>query len=161
MLVPDRMARGDYEGAKAAVECVQRVDAVRAMLLGRNGVEPRPPASEPEEQGSFPRYCREADRVTKIGPSRDGGTYEHVVPKPNFEEILAVLVQYAQKARAFETKQLQHAIDHIPHHQPSTVLGILERQGLIEKEKRGRWAFVDRRGFAVAARSVWNNIPRS
>jgi hypothetical protein len=163
-LVKDRMTREDYGGAKIALDWAQSIDSIAGRLndgnvpsIGATATAPRNP--RPMSPNRLPYYYKEADRLVKIGKSDEGdGTYRHDVPKDNFDEIIATLVRFADSNVRFDTKQLQNQVDRIPRHQSLIVLAVLEEQRVLVNTRRGQWAFVDRAGFPIASRSVWDNI---
>jgi hypothetical protein len=166
-LAMEKMKRGDYPGAKMAMEWTQSMDSIASRVNHGNGTAIATASisakrATPAKPTRFPYYFREPDELVKIGRSDKGdGTYRHTVPKDNFDEIMAVLVEFASTNVRFDTKDLQNRVHRIPRHQPLIVLDVLEEQRSILNTRRGQWAFVDRACFAVAAESVWENIPET
>lgn len=158
-LAMERMQEGNFEGAKAAMDCAQGIDLIRGRIeTGQllNGERERARSVPPV---NLPYYYREPDQLMKIGPSTKGdGTYRHSVPRNHFDRVMEVLVALAKSDHQFETQQLLNRLPGIPGHQPRIVLDVLEQHNVLRSSRRGHWTFADRPGFASAARAMWDRI---
>lgn len=165
-LAMERMRRGDYTGARVAMEWTQSMDSIATRVSNANGHPVAAPVSvaqlkKPTAPAHFPYYYREPDQLVKVGRSDKGdGKYKHPVPRNNFDEVIATLIEFASNDVRFDTKDLQNRLPRIPRHQPVIVLDVLEQQRLILNTRRGQWAFIDRAGFAAASQSVWDSVPQ-
>ena len=97
--------------------------------------------------------------MAKIGPSRDGTTYQHRVTRDHFDLIIARLTEIAASRKTFETTDVVGRLD-IPKHEPLIILAVLEEQKLLIGVRRGRWVFINPVTFAADAEQVWNKLPR-
>jgi hypothetical protein len=152
-------AERDWDKAKALLDGARQIDGILAILAGRQAPEPsrvRPPV---DDRRKLPYYYVEHDKLVKVGRRREGGTYEHRVTREHYDLIVGRLAEMAKQGRAFETRRLVEKCD-VPAHEPLIVVNLLGEQGLLDCLRRGRWAFPDADGFAVAVRGVWDKLPR-
>jgi len=156
-----------WDEAQTAIEWAKQLDGMIAALSNGNGVPAHMPTIRREQPTSktrrphrnLPYYYVEGDRLVKVGPSRDGGTYEHRVTRKNFDLVLARLRDMAGETTEFETQRLVDRCD-VPGHEPLIVVAVLEQHGLLIRLRRGRWQFADPAGFARASDAAWQKIPR-
>ena len=150
----------DWDKAKALLDGARQIDGILAILAGRQAPDAQP-AGRPSvpDRRKLPYYYVEHDKLVKVGRSRDGGTYEHRVTREHFDLIVGRLAEMAKQGRAFETRRLVEKCD-VPAHEPLIVVNMLGEQGLLDGLRRGRWAFLNADGFAVAVRGVWDKLPR-
>jgi hypothetical protein len=95
----------------------------------------------------------------KVGPSRDGSTYEHRVIREHFDAVIDKLAEIASKTRTFETPELIRECD-VPKHEPLIILAVLKQQKLLIGVRRGRWMFTNAETFGVDAQKVWSALPK-
>jgi len=107
----------------------------------------------------LPYYFTESNRLVKIGPSRDGSTYQHRVTRDHFDAMIDKLADIAAKAKTFESPDLINPLD-IPKHEPLIILALLEEQKLLINVRRGRWVFTNAEAFRQEAQNVWSKLPR-
>jgi len=156
-----------WDEAQTAIEWAKQIDGMIAALSNGNGIPAHQPSIRRESptptarrtHRDLPYYYVEGDRLVKVGPSRDGGTYEHRVTRKNFALVLARLRDMAGETTEFETQRLVDRCD-IPGHEPLIVVAVLEKHGLLIKLRRGRWQFADPTGFARASDAAWQKLPR-
>jgi len=108
----------------------------------------------------LPYHFVSGNSLSKIGPSRDGSTYQHNVVRSHYDQIVATLVELAKSRGEFETHDLASRCA-VPGHEPLIVLAVFEQAGLLTKYRRGRYAFVDRKMFEQSAGTVWDKLPRN
>lgn len=157
-----------WDEAKRAIEWAKQIDGMIAALSNGNGLIHQPAVRRTATDTQSTRARRdlpyyyvedEGDRLVKVGPSRDGGTYEHRVVRKNFELVLSRLRDMAGHTVEFETQRLVDRCD-IPGHEPLIVVAVLEKHGLLIRLRRGRWQFADPAGFGRAADAVWQQLSR-
>ena len=113
----------------------------------------------PRKYAKLPYYFTESNKLVKVGPSRDGSTYQHRVTRQHFDEMINRLAEIAAKDRQFETPDLSNAVN-IPKHEPLIVLDLLEQRKLLINVRRGRWVFANAETFGDDAQRVWGNLPQ-
>lgn len=149
----------DWDKAKALLDGARQIDGILAILAGRQAPEPPRVRPSVDDRRKLPYYYVEHDKLVKVGRSREGGTYEHRVTREHFDLMVGTLAEMAKQGRAFETRRLVEKCD-VPAHEPLIVVNMLAEQGLLDRLRRGRWAFTNADGFAVAVRGVWDKLPR-
>ena len=158
-------ASSRWDEAQTAIGWAKQIDGMIAALTDGNGGAPYQAPPEPAPQPptrsreDLPYFYVEGDKLVKVGPSRDGGTYEHRMSHKNFDLVLGQLREMARDTVEFETPKLVSRCN-IPNHEPLIVLAVLEKQGLVVKIRRGRWQFADAANFPRKADSVWQQLPR-
>lgn len=118
-----------------------------------------PMQTTPPQYAKLPHYFTETNKLVKVGPSRDGTTYQHRVTRDHFDAMINKLADIAAKAKQFETPDLTDALD-IPKHEPLIVLALLEELKLLINVRRGRWVFANAETFRSESQKVWANLPR-
>ena len=150
-----------WDRAQSLLQWAQQVDGIISGIT-RTGPLPTPRATPAlTTHTSTPRppyYYIYQGKLVKVGPSRDGGTYEHRVLQEHWNLVLSQLAQMARTSRTFETPDLVNRCD-IPKHEPLIVLAVLEEHRLLQNTRRGRWSFANATTFAEAAARVWSSIP--
>lgn len=152
---------GEWDRAQSLLQWARELDG---MILGlkQNGsstYKAAAPAPRPARPSKLPYYFVEDDKLVKVGPSRDGGTYEHRVVRKNFDLITQRLMEMSRTGTSFETPDLVNRCD-IPKHEPLIVLAVMEEQGLLLNVRRGRWSFSNAASFASDVLRVWTSLPR-
>jgi hypothetical protein len=147
---------------------IQKAQELDGMIDGlrQNGAQLAPlrpatvslPTPKPRP-AKLPHFYVAGNKLTRIGPSRDGTTYEHRVTREHFDRMVERLAQLAGKSKMFETADLANAVD-IPKHEPLVLLGLLEQQNLLMNIRRGRWFFVNPETFKDGAEKLWSTLPR-
>jgi hypothetical protein len=157
------MVDGHWDRAQCMLQWARDLDGMLTNLRQNGAAAPRqvPPAlnSPRPKPAKLPYYAVEGDKLVKIGPSRDGTTYEHRVPRQHFDLIITQLTAIAARDGTFETPDLANRCD-IPKHEPLIVLAVLEEQQLLNGVRRGRWAFFNKATFATDVQGVWAALPR-
>jgi hypothetical protein len=147
---------------------IQRAKDLDDMIIGlrQNGtsadyphVRPTGAAAPKSRPERLPYHYIEANKLVKVGPSRDGSTYEHRVVREHFDAVLDKLAEIARKTRTFDTPDLIRRCD-VPKHEPLIILAVLKEQNLLINERRGRWVFTNAETFGVDAQRVWSALPR-
>jgi hypothetical protein len=153
---------GQWERGKYLFQCASDIDAMIAGLQrnGSNAAFTRPgssatPAVRPMK---LPHFFIDGNKLAKIGPSRDGTTYQHNVVREHYDLMIKQLETLARDSKTFETLDFLSRCD-IPKHEPLIILGVLEERGLLASVRRGRWSFVEPARFAADAQTVWNALP--
>src|SRR2546425_2911335 len=159
------MTNGQWDRAQFMLQCARDLDG---MIIGlrQNGMTPAPvrPAAlsshAPKPRpAKLPYYCVEGDKLVKVGPSRDGTTYEHRVTREHFDLMIGQLSVLATEGKTFETPDLIKRCD-VPKHEPLIILAVLEEQKLLINVRRGRWVFVNVVTFQSDAQRVWAALPK-
>jgi hypothetical protein len=154
---------GRWDDAQYRLECARDLDA---MLVGitQNGYAP---ASTPTVYAQtakarpkkLPHFFIDGNKLAKLGPSRDGTSYQHNVTREHYDLMAAQLVEIAKETRSFETADFTKHLD-IPKHEPLVFLAVLEHQKLLINVRRGRWVFVSANTFETEVQKVWGALPR-
>ena len=160
---------GQWDRAQWMFQKAKELDDM-IVSLRQNGtpVPTPPPALRPMHSTYMPKprpeklpyFFVEGNRLVKIGPSRDGTTYQHRVTMQNFDLIIAKVIELAGSSHTFETPDVVNSLD-IPKHEPLIVLAVLEERKLIINIRRGRWVFANGNTFANEVKAVWSALPRS
>lgn len=151
------VASGEWDRAQSLLQWARELD-VMIRGLRQNGATPTknvPPGSP----RTLPYHYIEADKLVKVGPSREGGSYEHRVTRKHFDLVVEALAEMARKSATFETPDLVNQCA-IPKHEPLIVCAVLEERQLLSNVRRGRWAFVNPASFASDVQRVWSSLPR-
>ena len=137
------------------------INGLRQNGNGHASLRPVPgPIQTPKPKyDKLPYYFTETNKLVKVGPSRDGSTYQHRVTREHFDVMLNRLAEIAAKDKQFETPDLSEAID-IPKHEPLIMLDLLEQRKLLINVRRGRWVFINAETFREEAQKVWGDLPR-
>lgn len=146
----------DWDRAQTYLNCARQVDSILQSLDSK--VETRITENNRISTRKLPYYFIEYDKLVKVGQSRDGGTYEHRVPKKHYDLITDRLCNIAKESRSFQTKQLQDSCD-IPSHEPLIVLKLLNHKGGIGNPRRGQWSFLEKNNLANTMNEIWNQLP--
>ena len=154
---------GQWERGKFLFQCASDIDSMIAGLQ-RNGFSAGPsraatPAVQPPRPTKLPYFYVDGNKLAKIGPSRDGTTYEHRVIKEHYDLMIEKLAIMAREGKNFETPDFVNRCD-IPKHEPLIILAVLEEQKLLVNVRRGRWTFVNPQTFAADVQRVWGALPR-
>jgi hypothetical protein len=163
---------GEWMRTQKLAQYASELDKIISGLdLGINGAtrnggfpltsleRPAPPQVATHGNRALPYHFVSGNSLSKIGPSRDGSTYQHNVVRSHYDQIVGALVQLAKSRREFETHELTARCD-VPAHEPLIVLAAFEQAGLLIKYRRGRYAFVDSGMFEQAAGTVWDKLSR-
>jgi hypothetical protein len=158
------MAAGQWERAEWAVQSAKSLDSMLTVALnGSSGAAALAlvsttsikPKSRPAK---LPHFYTEADKLVKVGASRDGGTYEHRVIRAHYDLMIDKLVEVAGRDKSFETPDLIKKCD-VPKHEPLIIVAMLESRGLLIKFRRGRWVFKSADTFATDVQKIWVALP--
>ena len=158
-------ASGQWDRAQSMLQWARDLDG---MITGleQNGHGSAPIRPSPAVHASkswpprLPYYYTMGNKLVKIGPSRDGTTYDHRVTREHFDLMIAQLVLLAGEGKSFETPDLMGRCD-VPKHEPLIILAVLEEQKLVINVRRGRWVFANAETFPADAQRVWSALPRS
>jgi len=153
---------GDWDGANRWMRWAQQIDAIITGLDGNNSSarEQYTAATQPAPSNrKLPYYYVEGDRLVKVGPSRDGGSYEHRVLHDHYEMVVNAVATFTRTRTNFETNDITSRCD-IPGHEPLIVLAVLEQEGLINGIRRGRWSVVNSASIVEESKRVWQKLPR-
>jgi hypothetical protein len=154
---------GQWERGKYLFQCASDIDRMIAGLQ-RNGFSPAParpmmPTTQLSRPTKLPYFFIEENKLAKLGPSRDGSTYQHNVIREHYDLMIEQLTIMAREGKNFETPDLVNRCD-IPKHEPLIMLAVLEEQKLLVNTRRGRWTFVNPETFPTDVQRVWNALPR-
>lgn len=153
---------GKYDDSHILLESAQEVERIitRIQDLKRVCEPPVIRITPPSKSQSLPYYYvdKDADKLIKVGKSRDVGTYEHPVPHEHFDSVIHRLIKMAQAGiRQFETQRLVDQCP-MPKHQPLIILNVLERCNLVTSPSRGQWRFVNPDRFSSAVEGLWTRL---
>jgi hypothetical protein len=166
----------DWGRAEHFFSASRRVDALCRSILGTDSTsemdeEERTPAENPnltrserqpvssrrKSRNDYPKWSVRSDALIKLGLSRNRKTeYEHVVPRKEFDAIIAQLAANAGR-RHFTAEEV---IDQVsaPSYQVYIVLSLLKKHGLLTVPRRGMYAFGRTKNFVNEAKSIWQAL---
>lgn len=155
---------GQWDRAQWMVQKAKDLDDM-INSLRQNGTghvplrpSPEPVQATPPKYAKLPHFFTEANKLVKVGPSRDGTTYQHRVTREHFDQMASKLADIAAKAKQFETPDLTDVLD-VPKHEPLIMLAMLEELKLLINVRRGRWVFTNVETFRAEVQKVWGNLP--
>jgi hypothetical protein len=168
---------GEWQTAEALFALAKNADFLRQQVTRVTDVEPAPldqrmeaklqAGGEPEvvkpsrkRKADYPKFVLRSDCLLKIGLSRDKRTeYEHEVPRPEFDKIIARLVNLAPANKEITVEEIQADLD-CPSYQTYVVIAVLLQMGLLTSPWRGAYKIRNARQFASEARGVWSRLPQ-
>ena len=156
---------GQWDLAEWGVRKAKDLDEMIIVLqngtgAGHSQFRPMPEAATKFRPAKLPYHYTEANKLVKLGRSRDGGsTYKHRVVREHFDAVINELAEIASETATFETTELVRRCE-VPKHEPKIILDVLEEQKLLTKVRRGRWMFTNAETFGVDAQKVWSALPK-
>ncbi len=116
--------------------------------------------SSKKRKEDYPKYLVRNDSLMKIGLGRDRRTeYEQVVPKSEFDKIIARLNAITDNSE-FTAEDVQQELE-CPMYQTYIVLALLRQMELIELPRRGVYRFRSADTFTANAHSIWNQLQQA
>lgn len=114
-----------------------------------------------KKKNEYPKYSVRGDLLVKTGLSRNARSeYEHIVPKKEFDTILAILTELSASKKPFAVEDIQSRLD-CPNYQTYTVLALLKSRNLLLVPRRGFYSFKSAKNFAVEAANLWEESKTS
>ena len=169
--------RGEWQTAESLFTLAKSADLLRQQVSRVTDLTPLPVGqtngatmqveSEPDvvkpsrkRKEDYPKFMLRSDCLLKIGLSRDKRTeYEHEVPKPEFDKIIARLVALAPTNKEITVEEIQAGLD-CPSYQTYVVIAVLLQMGLLTSPWRGAYRIPSTRQFASDASGVWGRLRR-
>jgi hypothetical protein len=114
----------------------------------------QPASTGRKSRNDYPKWSVRSDALIKLGLSRNRKTeYEHVVPRKEFDAIVAQLATNVGRRR-FTAEEV---IDHVsaPSYQVYIILSLLKKHGVLTVPRRGMYAFGRTKNFVNEAKSIW------
>lgn len=180
----------NWQKAEALFNLAKGADALRENLAGLIGAEqkagqeakilprdtgavpgPRSEGSNPgaaqatksarKKKTDYPKYSVRGDLLVKTGLNRDArGEYEHIVPKKEFDAIVAILTEFTTSKKQFAVEDVQARLD-CPSYQTYTVLALLKGRGLLVVARRGLYNFKGAKSFPAESANLWDELRSS
>lgn len=163
----------DWGRAEHFFSASRRVDALCRSVLADGTTElqeeGRTIAEKPERsqkqpasirrksRNDYPKWSVRSDALIKLGLSRNRKTeYEHVVPRKEFDGIVAQLAANAGR-RHFTAEEV---IDQVsaPSYQVYIILSLLKKHRILTVPRRGTYAFSRTKNFVNEAESIWRSL---
>lgn len=144
----------------------RELDAMAKAIDAMDSAEPPPQQRPSSRQGGLsngvarklPYYYREGDVLAKVGPSRDGSTYVHRVPRDHYDIVVTEIERInRQFGDTFATAALVDRCP-IPKHEPLIVVAVLAESGCLRRIRRGHWATVNPGGLRADADAAWSRL---
>jgi hypothetical protein len=149
-LVTPAEGASDWQTAEVLFRLARSTDAIlmdiKTLLDGLPPEEPtdlsadaelRQPDGHGEAERGYPRYRVEGDHLTKTGLSTGKSkTYEHSVPRGQFDAILRGIESVAAFRRQVRTADVQDKVS-CPAYQVYTVISFLRDRGLLAQVHKG------------------------
>src|SRR5260370_26638133 len=105
----------------------------------------------------YPHYKVRGRSLIKTGLGRDEKTeYEHIVPRSEFEKIIARVATLASSRKEFTAEALQDDLD-CPMYQTYLVLALLRQMNLLEMPRRGSYQ-APANGFPSSPDTIWDQV---
>ncbi len=95
--------------------------------------------------------------MIKTGLGRDEKTeYEHIVPRSEFEKVIAKVAELASSRKEFTAEVVQEDLD-CPMYQTYMVLALLRQMNLLEMPRRGSYQ-APANGFPSSPDAIWDQV---
>jgi hypothetical protein len=105
----------------------------------------------------YPHYRVRGRSLIKTGLGRDEKTeYEHIVPRSEFEKIIAKVAAIASSRKEFTAEAVQENLD-CPMYQTYMVLALLRQLNLLEMPRRGSYQS-PANGFPSNPDAIWDQV---
>jgi len=123
---------------------------------------PTAPTKAPRKRKEdYPRFVVRNDSLIKVGLGRDRRTeYEHLVPKREYDKVVARLINISETSKEFTTEHVQAALD-CPLYQTYTVLSLLKETELLTLPRRGHYSFASKKTFKFDVAAVWAKFEKA
>ena len=148
----------DWDAAERLITWARSIDAIKQEMEGKSG-NGGPSVKQPTGSTTLPYYYIDNGNLVMRGPSRNGGYYEHRIPKGDYDLIVQKLCEIARSSQDFYTQDLQNR-SQMAIHKPSEIVKLLAQKGLLGDVRKGRYAFLKPETFAPDAARVWSELPR-
>jgi hypothetical protein len=170
--------QGEWHTAERLFDLAKRADAfrreVRSIVNGATSpvvvarsTEKNPrteatptPAQKPsrKRQEDYPKYSVRSNALIKVGLGRDRRSeYEQVVPRAEFDKIIARLGAMSGSGKEFTAEEVQSGLD-CPVYQTYIVLSLLRQFELLDVPRRGAYKFRSPQTFTAAANEIWMRL---
>ncbi len=105
----------------------------------------------------YPHYKVRGRSLIKTGLGRDEKTeYEHIVPRSEFEKVIAKVAELASSRKEFTAEVVQEDLD-CPMYQTYMVLALLRQMNLLEMPRRGSYQ-APANGFPSSPDAIWDQV---
>jgi hypothetical protein len=105
----------------------------------------------------YPHYKVRGRSLIKTGLGRDEKTeYEHIVPRGEFEKVIAKVAALAASRKEFTAEAVQDGLD-CPMYQTYMVLALLRQMSLLEMPRRGSYQ-APANGFPSSPDVIWDQV---
>jgi len=105
----------------------------------------------------YPHYRVRGRSLIKTGLGRDEKTeYEHIVPRSEFEKVIAKVAAVASSRKEFTAEAVQEDLD-CPMYQTYMVLALLRQMNLLEMPRRGSYQ-APANGFPSSPDTIWDKV---
>jgi hypothetical protein len=105
----------------------------------------------------YPHYRVRGRSLIKTGLGRDEKTeYEHIVPRSEFEKVIAKVATLATSRKEFTAEAVQENLD-CPMYQTYMVLALLRQMDLLEMPRRGSYQ-APANGFPSSPDAIWDQV---
>jgi len=160
-LSTESQSASDWDTAECLITWARSIDAIKQEMEGKTGKRGEIP-SPPIPSTRLPYYYVDNGGIVMRGPSRnrDGGYYEHRIPKSDYNLIVQKLCEIAQSSHDFYTQDLQNRSE-MAIHKPGEIVKLLAQKGLLTEVRKGRYGFVKAETFASDLAGVWSGLPRN
>ena len=162
----------EWHKAEALFSLAKSIDGMRRQTLSlMNGVSigesstkvVLPPRGRPvakrgkKSKEDYPHYKVRGRSLIKTGLGRDERTeYEHILPRSDFEKIIAKIGTFASSKKEFTAEAVQENLD-CPMYQTYLVLSLLRQMNLLETPRRGTYQ-APAHGFPPSPDAIWDKI---
>jgi hypothetical protein len=127
---------------------VAEISAPKARASGKVGKK---------NKKEYPRYKVRGRSLIKTGLGRDEKTeYEHIVPRAEFEKIIARVAALGTSRKEFTAESVQENLD-CPMYQTYMVLALLRQINLLEMPRRGTYQ-APTNGFPAGPDAIWDQV---
>jgi len=110
-----------------------------------------------QNKEDYPHYKVRGRSLIKTGLGRDEKTeYEHIVPRSEFEKVIAKVAELASSRKEFTAEVVQEDLD-CPMYQTYMVLALLRQMNLLEMPRRGSYQ-APANGFPSSPDAIWDQV---